>query len=79
MDRVKLNTAYNTLKEAVGKKGSFIIVCCSLEGEQEDLQILSGDSLVINLGILAAMVPIAQEQLMGRLEEKLKNLPRPPD
>ena len=79
MDKVKLNAAHNKLKEAVGEKGSFIIFCSSLEGEQEDMQILSGGSLVINLGVLAAMVPIAQDQLMSRLKERLKNLSRQPD
>ena len=79
MDKVKLNTAYNTIKEAVGEKGSFVIFCSSLEDDHEDMQILSGGSLVINLGVLAATVPIAQEQLMRKLEERLKNLPRQPD
>ena len=75
MDKVKLNTAYNTLKETVGERGSFVILCSSLEGGQEDIQILSGGSLVRNLG----MVPILQDQLMGRLEDMLKKYPRQPD
>jgi len=68
IDKVKLNAAYNTLKEAVGETGSFIILCSSMEGGQEDIQILCGGSLVRNLGL----VPIVQDQLMGKLDEMLK-------
>lgn len=74
MDKVKLNAAYETLKETVGEGGSFVICCGSTEKGMEDIQILCGGSLVRNLGLL----PIVQDQLMAKLEEMLKSSPRQP-
>jgi len=73
MDKKKLNAAYDTLTETVGEAGAFIILCSSLEGGVEDIQILSGGSLVRNLGAL----PLAQDQLMLKLKEMMKSHPPP--
>lgn len=80
MDKVKLNTAFNTLKAAVGENGGFVLLCVSQEGEhQEDRNILSSGPLIMNLGILGSMVPILQDKLTKRLKEAMKDGLRQPD
>ena len=80
MDKVKLNTAYNTLKQAVGENGGFVILCVSPRKDfQEEKAMLSSGPLIMNLGILGSMVPILQEKLEKRLKESLKDGLRPPD
>ncbi len=79
MDRQKLNTAYNTLKQAVGQNGAFVLLCVSHEGEQEERHILTSGPLTLNLGILSSMAPMAEGRLLKRLEADMKDRPRQPD
>ena len=80
MDGVKLNAAYNTLKQAVGENGCFVLLCVSPKKDsQEGRTIFSHGSVVMTLGILGSMAPILQDKLEKRLEESLKEGLRPPD
>jgi len=79
MDKVKLNTAFNTIKAAVGENGGFVLLCVSQGGEQEERHILSSGPLIINLGILGSMVPILQDKMTKRLKEQMRDGPRQPD
>lgn len=80
LDKQKLNTAYNLLKELVTDKGAFIIfVTKPGEGSGEDMQVNTFGPITTLIGLLNAYTPYCNEVLMQRINELMRQLPREPD
>lgn len=70
MDKQKLNTIYNSLKELVGEQGAFVLFVAGQNGQGagEDMQIRCNGPLSRQIGLLS----IGGEFLNASVQQKLE-------
>lgn len=80
MDKQKLNTVYNLLKELVGHQGAFIVFAVDANGQGgEDIQVRSWGPLSRQQGLMSLGGSMHQGLMQQRVGEVMEIPPNEPD
>ena len=80
MDKQKLNTIYNQLKELVGEQGAFVFFAVGGDGKAgEDIQVRGYGPITGQHGLLGVGGQLYQEHMSDKISKMSQILPNEPD